>query len=90
MILTVSQHAMWGLKVKTESSEKLNNGSYIIEYKNTGLFTKKNLNKCNEFINADIQNWIITNKYNIYKERHPTQFSAILSGNTITITGKKQ
>lgn len=90
MILTVSPHAMWGLKASTESDEKINiDIIYKIVLDSKTKPTYKKPNKCYEFINKDIQNWIIKNLYNIYDDYNPQKFSAILSSeNTIKITGR--
>ena len=90
MILTVSPHGMWGLKVKPEKKETIyEDTTYTIIYDEVFLNTTKNPNKCNEFINSDINNWIISNNFHIYKKYNPTKFSATLNSNSIIkITGR--
>ena len=90
MILTVSPHAMWGLKASTENDEKLSQDTiYEIILDSKTKPTYKKPNKCYEFINKDIQNWIIENAYNIYDDYNPPKFSAILiSENIIKIKGR--
>ncbi len=89
MILTISQHAMWGLKVTLENDEKINESieyTLILDDKTKPIL--KNPNKCKEFITSSIQNWIILNKLNDYEYRKPPQFSAKLESKIITIVGR--
>lgn len=89
MILTVSPHAMWGLKVTLEKNEKLNESTeYTIVLDNKTKPVVKYPNKCHEFITSSIQNWIKENKLNEYKPHNPPRFSAKLESNIITITGR--
>ncbi|MBO4858479.1 MAG: hypothetical protein J5527_08185 [Treponema sp.] len=86
MILTVSPHAMWGLKAALENNEKLDqsiNYTLILDDKTKPIV--KYPNKCFEFINSSIQNWIIINKLNEYTSNNPPKFSATLESNTIKI-----
>lgn len=87
MILIVSQHAMWGLKISPQNNEIINKTTtYKIILDNQVNPTFKNPNRCNELINKDIQNWIIENGYNKYSKRNPPKFLAKLDSNdTITI-----
>lgn len=86
MVLTVSPHAMWGLKATLEKGENINESieyTLILDDKTKPVL--KNPNKCREFITSSIQDWIISNKLNEYKYRNPPQFSAKLESNMITI-----
>ena len=89
MILTVSPHAMWGLKATLENEEKLNESTeYTIILDNKTQPVVKNPNKCHEFITSSIQTWIKTNKLNIYESHNPPKFSAKIDANNIIITGR--
>ena len=92
LILTVSPHAMFGLKAKLENTEELNTSiMYKIILDDTKIPIFKNPNNCNEFINNNIQDWIIKNKYHKYYKRNPPKFLAKLdSSHTITVIGRLQ
>ncbi|GEM_PF-6477118 len=77
MIFTVSPHGMLGFKVKCENTERIQKGKvYKIVSPDDTLLCLKDLNKCNEFITFEIQNWIISNKYETRIKGKPHKFYA--------------
>lgn len=83
MIFTVSPHAMFGFKVSEDSlsCEKV----YHIRTIDGALSTFKKMNKCHEFINKKINDWIIANGLNIYEKGQPPKFSIRLNKDQILI-----
>ena len=63
---------------------------YKIFFENE-TYTCKELNKCNEFINSEIHDWIKKNGLDKYRERNPPKFCVhMINSETIVIIGQIQ
>lgn len=74
MFFSVSRHAMWGFKVSYDENE---------------TYTCKELNKCNEFINSEIHDWIKKNGLDKYRERNPPKFCVHMINSETIVIGER-
>lgn len=90
MFFSVSRHAMWGFKVSYDENEKHLEKSikYKIFFENE-TYTCKELNKCNEFINSEIHDWIKKNGLDKYRERNPPKFYVHMINSETIVIGER-
>lgn len=90
MYFTVSRHAMWGFKVSFVKNENrlVKSMKYKIFIENE-ICTYKDLNKCNEFINSEIQGWIVENGLDKYEKRRPPKFCVHMKNSETIVLGER-